>query len=97
ERVGGGGGQELLLDDRVGLGFGGGEPHRPRPHALGAQRHRRRHLAAPGDAPGGQYRQGRHGVDDLGDEHHGGDLAGVAAGLVALGHDDVDAGGHVTL
>ena len=61
------------------------------------ERHGRRHLAAPGDAAGGQHRAGRHGVDDLGDEHHGGDLAGVAAGLVALGHDDVDAGGHVAL
>ena len=30
-------------------------------------------------------------VDDLGGQHHAGDLAGVAAGLVALGHDDVHA------
>ena len=31
------------------------------------------------------------GVDDLGHQHHRRDLAGVAAGLVALGDDDVDA------
>ena len=33
----------------------------------------------------------RDRVDDLGDEHHRRDLAGVAAGLGALGDDDVDA------
>ena len=45
----------------------------------------------------GEHRGGRHGVDDLGHEHHGGDLAGVAPGLGALGHDDVHAGGAVAL
>jgi hypothetical protein len=34
-------------------------------------------------------------VDDVGGQHHAGDLTGVAAGLVALGHDDVDAVGDV--
>ena len=30
-------------------------------------------------------------VDDLGDEHHGADLAAVTTGFRSLGHDDVDA------
>jgi len=37
------------------------------------------------------------GVDDLGDEHHRADLARVAARLVPLGDDDVDAGLDVAL
>ena len=49
-------------------------------------------LPAVADAARGEHRRRRHGVDDLGDEHHRADLAGVAAGLVALGDDDVDAG-----
>ncbi len=44
------------------------------------------------DAAGAEHGHvGADGVDDLGGEHHRGDLTGVAAGLVALGHDDVDA------
>ncbi len=50
--------------------------------------------APPVEQPAG--RDHRHpiadGVDDLGHERHGGDLAGVAAGLGALGHDDVASG-----
>ena len=43
-------------------------------------------LAAAADAAGGEHRAcGADGVDDLGDEHHGGDLAGVAAGLGSPG------------
>ena len=38
-----------------------------------------------------------HGVDDLGDEHHRADLAGVPAGLGTLRDDQVDAGRLVTL
>ena len=34
-------------------------------------------------------------VYDLGDQDHAGDLAGVPARLVALGHHDVHAAGHV--
>lgn len=41
--------------------------------------------------PAGEDRQRVDGLDDLGGEHHGGDLAGVTARLVALGDDDVDA------
>ena len=42
-----------------------------------------------------EHRDRRHRVDDLRDEDHRGDLAGVAAGLGALGDDDVGAGGRV--
>jgi hypothetical protein len=37
------------------------------------------------------------GVDDLGDQHHRADLAGVSAGLGTLGDDDVDTGRLVAL
>ena len=46
---------------------------------------------------GAEHRDVADGVDDLGDQHHGADLAGVAAGLVALRDDQVDAGLHVAL
>jgi hypothetical protein len=97
QRVGGGGDEHLLLDHRVGLGLVGGEPHRTAPHALGAEGHRRGHLAAPTDATSTQHRDRCDGVDHLGDEHHGSDLAGVATGLGTLGDDDVDTGLHVAL
>ena len=43
--------------------------------------------------PGGDHRHPiADRVDDLGHERHRRDLAGVAAGLGALGHDDVAAG-----
>ena len=70
----------------------GGQPDRAGPHALGAQGERGRDLAAGADAAGAEHGHvGTDGVDDLRGEHHAGDLAGVAARLVALGHDDVDA------
>ena len=34
----------------------GGQPHRAAPHALGAERQRRRHLAPACDAAGGEHR-----------------------------------------
>ena len=49
-------------------------------------------LAAGADAAGTEHGYvGTDRVHDLGGQHHAGDLAGVAAGLVALGDDDVDA------
>ena len=81
----------------MGLGLVGGEPHRAAPHALGAERHRRRHLTAAADAAGTQHRNAADGIDDLGDQHHRPDLAGVAAGFAALGDDHVDTGVDVTL
>ena len=79
----------------MGLGLGRGEPHRTAPHALGAEGQRGGHLPTVADATGGQHRHRGDGVDDLGDQHHRADLAGVPAGLVALGDHEVDAGGDV--
>jgi hypothetical protein len=95
QRVGRGRGQHLLLHDGVRLGLLGGEPNRAAPHALGAERHGRGHLATPADAAGTEHGDRRDGVHHLGDEDHGPDLAGVAPGLGTLGDDDVDAGLHV--
>ena len=47
-RVRGRSGQEFLLDHRHRLGFLGGQPHRPAPHALGAQGQGRGDLTARG-------------------------------------------------
>ncbi len=74
------------------LGLLGGQPDRPAPRALGAQGHRGGELAAARDAARREYRQWRDRVDDLRDQHHRGDLAGVAAGLRALRDDQVGAG-----
>ena len=69
---------------------------RARPHALRAQRERGGDLASGADAARAEHRHvGADGVDDLRHEHHRRDLSGVAAGLVALGDDDVDAVGDV--
>ena len=68
------------------------QPDRAGPDAGCAERHGGRHLAARADAARGQHRRRRHGVDHLRPEHQAADLAGVAAALVALGDDDVDAG-----
>ena len=65
------------------------------PHAFGAEGQGRGDLAAPRDAAGGQHGRRRHRVDHLGHQHHGRDLAGVAAGLGALRDDQVHAGGGV--
>ena len=48
-------------------------------------------LLPAADAAGREDGQRRHGVDRFGREHHGRDLAGVSARLVALRDDDVDA------
>ncbi len=56
-----------------------------------AQHQRRRDAAPVEDAPGGDDRDWRHGVDDLRHECHRADLAAIAAGLAALRDDDVDA------
>ena len=49
------------------------------------------------DAAGGEHRHGGDSVDDLRDQHHGSDLAGVAASFAALGDDQVDPDRHVPL
>ena len=84
-------GQQVLDHPGLGGSLGHGQPDRPGPDPLGAQRHGGGHLAASSDAAGGQNRDvGTDGVDHLGDQHHGRDLPTVASGLVALGDDHVD-------
>ncbi len=78
------------------LGFVGGQPHRTAPHALRAERHRRRHLASAPDATRTEHGD-VDGIDDLGDQHHRADLTGVATRLRPLGDDDVDPCGLMTL
>ncbi len=65
----------------------------PDPHAVGAEGERSGEAAPVEDAAGRHHRDAvAHGVDDLGDERHGRHLAGVTAGLGALGHDEVASG-----
>ena len=74
----------------------GAQPDRPGPHALGAERQRGRDLPARADAAGAEHGYvGADRVHDVGRQHHRRHLAGVAAGLVALRDDDVDAVGDV--
>lgn len=73
------------------VGLLGGEPEGAEPDALGSECEPGGGLFAAADAAGGQYGQRGDGFDDLGDEHHGADLAGVPARFVPLGDDDVDA------
>ena len=70
------------------LCFVGRQPHRTAPHTVRPERHCRCHLAPPTDATGTEHGD-VDGVDDLGDQHHRADLAGVAAGLGTLGDDQV--------
>ena len=79
----------------TGLGFDRGQPHRAGPDAGRAHRHAGRHLPPGHDAAGGQHRHVADRLDrldHLGHQHHGRDLAAMAAGLGALHHQDVDAG-----
>ena len=77
-RVAGAGGEELRDQLRRHVALGRRQPDRPAPDALGAESESRRDLPAVADAAGGQHRDRRHGVDDVGHEHHRGDLTGVA-------------------
>ena len=72
--------------------FAGGEPAGSGPGSAGAERECGGDLGSGADAAGGEDGGAvADGSDDFGDEDHGGDFAGVPAGLVALGDDDVDA------
>ena len=50
-----------------------------------------RPVTMPPAASTGTSRTGSDGLDHLGNQHHGGDLTAVAAGLGALRDDEVDA------
>ena len=74
----------------------GGQPGRAHPDADGAERQRGGDLPAAADPARREHRYlAADRVHDLRDEHHAGDLAGVPARLVALGHHDVDPASHV--
>ena len=75
-----------------GLGLLDGQPEGAGPDALGPHGQSGHDLAAGADAAGGQDGEGGDGVDDLGPEHEGADLTGVAAALGALADDEVEAG-----
>ena len=90
-----GGRDHLFAEDFGGLGFDGGEPHRTGPDAGRAHRHAGRHLPPGHDTAGGQHRHVADRLDRLDHfrhQHHGRDLAAMAAGLGALYHEDIDAG-----
>ena len=84
-----------LLVVVVAVRLGRGDEARAHPHALGAQRQRRRDAAAVGHAARRQHRARRHRVHHRGDQHQPGDAAGVAARLVALGDHHVHPVGGV--
>ncbi len=71
------------------VGFLRNEERGAAPDADGAHGERGGDATPIGDAAGRNHRRGRDGVDHLGDECHGGDAPGVAAGLGALRHDHV--------
>ncbi len=73
------------------VGLLGGEPEGAEPDALRAEGEPGGGLFAAADAAGGEDGQRGDGLDDFGDQHHRADLTGVAARLVPLGDDDVDA------
>ena len=88
----------LLDHRRAALGphaevvLGGGEERRTHPHALCAERERRRDLTSAADAAGRQHRGvAPKSVNHFRHQHHRRDLAGVTTGLVTLRDDDVDA------
>ncbi len=67
------------------------QPGRAHPDPGRAERERGRDLTPAADPARGQHRHPvADRVDDLRDQHHAADLAGVPARLVALGDDDVD-------
>src|SRR2546429_7742101 len=72
-------------------------PYTTLSRSLRTERGGRGDLAPAADPARREHRRGCDRVDDLGDENHRRDLTGVTAGLVTLGHDDVDAVVHVPL
>lgn len=94
------GGDDELLVALGGAGLDGSDEAGADPDGLGAPHERSGEAAAVGDTAGSDDVDGLAGqrrgaalalVDDGGDEDRGGDRAGVATALTALGADDVDA------
>ena len=87
--------QHLFLK-RVKLALARTQPQGAAPHALRAQRQRSGNLAASRNAACRQHRDFiAAGLHHLRHQHHGGDFAGVAAGLRALRDDDFNTRRHV--
>jgi hypothetical protein len=97
DRIAAARGDHLGAERLAGFGLRRGEPDRAGPRALGPRHHHRRHLRPGHDPAGGKHRDVEaallQGADHLGDQHQGRNLAAVAAGLAALGNDDIDPGG----
>ena len=88
------GGEDPLLPARRDRHLAAGQEARAHHDAGGAERERGGQPAAVGDPAGGDHRDVPRQVDQLRDEHHRRDEAAVAAGLAALGDEDVGAGGE---
>src|SRR5664280_676056 len=85
--------EQRVLEAGYASGLGGGDEPRPHPHTVGAEGQRGGQAPAVEDPAGSHDGDlAAHGVDDLGNQGHGGHLAGVAPGLGALGHHDVAPG-----
>ena len=83
------GGDDPELAELVEVGLLGGDEHRAAPDANAAHREGGGEAATVADPAGCDDRPGRDGVDHLREQRHRADPAGVTAGLVALGDDDV--------
>ena len=77
----------------MGLGLLGGQPHRPAPDPLRSEGHGGGHLTTAANTTRTEHRHPvADRVDDLGDQHHRPDLAGVTTGFGPLCDHQIDAG-----
>ncbi len=89
-----GAGDQGVLVAGDGAGLGSGDEAGADPHSVGAEGERGGEATSVEDAASGDDRDLlADGVDDLRDEGHRGDRAGVSTGLGALGDDEVAAAG----
>ena len=87
------GGEQRVLVAGDGARLGRRDEAGPDPHAVGAEREGGGETPAVEDAAGRDHGHAvADGVDDLGHERHGRHRPGVAAGLGALGDDEIAAG-----
>ena len=84
--------EELLLDEWGDVRLAHGQPHGAGPDTRRSEGHGGGCLATARDPTRAEHRGRCHGSDEVGDQNHRPDLAGVAPGLGPLGDDDVDAG-----